>query len=82
MGKKKQSVPIRTMGDMVELVNHNCDIFDSSIKKLTRKNRNLKFLCLVAIGCAVHAAIKNQKQEEQIYQLSVRVDKLEHGEGA
>ena len=77
MVKKKKPVPIKTMGDLVELVNHNCDFFDRSIKKLTKKNRSLKVLCVVAIGCA----IENRKQEETIYQLSIRVKKLENSKG-
>lgn len=81
MAKKKKPVPIKTMGDL--LVNHNveCDFFDRSIKKLTKKNRSLKVLCVVAIGCAVYTAIENRKQEETIYQLSIRVKKLENSKG-
>lgn len=82
MVKKKKPVPIKTMGDLVELVNHNCDFFDRSIKKLTKKNRSLKVLCVVAIGCAVYTAIENRKQEETIYQLSIRVKKLETVKGS
>ncbi len=82
MAKKKKSVvPIRSMGDMVALVNHNCDLFESQIKKLAKSNRNLRLLGLAAVGFALYTAVECKKQEEKVYQLSVRVQKLERGEG-
>ena len=38
-------------------------------------------LALVSVGCAIWSEVERRKQEEQIYQLSVRVKKLERGEG-
>lgn len=81
MKKKKASVPIASMGDLIDLVNHNCDLFDRRTKKLAKSSRNLKFLCVFAIGCAIHTTIQCRKQEEQVYQLSVRMKKLEQSEG-
>ncbi len=82
MAKKKKSVaPIRSMGDMVALVNHNCDLFDRQIKKLAKSNHNLRLLSVVAVGFALYTAVECRKQEEKVYQLSVRVQKLERGEG-
>lgn len=81
MSKKRTTMQIHSIGDLVELVNHNNDIFDRAIKKLTKSNRSLKVLCVAAIGCAIYTAVENRKQEETIYQLSIRVKKLENGEG-
>lgn len=81
MAKKTKSVPIASMGDLIDLVNHNCDLFDRRTKKLAKSGRKLKVLCVLSIGYAIHTAIKCRKQEEQVYQLSVRVNKLEQSEG-
>lgn len=81
MAKKKNIVPINSMRDLVDLVNHNCELFDRRTRKLAKGNRNLKVLCLMAIGYAIYTGIQCRKQEEQIYQLSVRVNKLEQSEG-
>lgn len=79
--KKKNVVPIRSMGDMVALVNHNCDFFENQIKKLVKSNRNLRLLGLASIGLAVYTAVECRKLDEKVYQLSVKVQKLERGEG-
>lgn len=81
MTKKRTAVPIGSMGDLVDLVNHNCDLFDRRTKKLAKGNRNLKALYIIAIGYAIYTGIQCRKQEEQIYQLSLRVNKLEQSEG-
>lgn len=81
MVKNKSTVPIKSMGDLVALVNHNTDVFDRRTKKLIKKSRNLKVLCVIAIGYAIYATVESRKQEESIYQLSIKVKKLEHGEG-
>lgn len=81
MAKKRKSVPIASIGDLIDLVNHNCELFDRRTKKLAKGNRNLKVLCLMAIGYAIYTGIQCRKQEEQIYQLSVKMNKLEQSEG-
>lgn len=81
MAKKRKSVPIASMGDLIDLVNHNCELFDRRTRKLAKGNRNLKVLCLMAIGYAIYTGIQCRKQEEQIYQLSVKMNKLEQSEG-
>lgn len=81
MAKKRKAVPISSMGDLIDLVNHNCDLFDRRTKKLAKSTRNLKILCVFAVGYAIHATIERRKQEEQVYQLSVRVSKLDQSEG-
>lgn len=81
MAKKRKAVPISTLSDLIDLVNHNCDLFDRRTKKLTKSARNLKILCVFAVGYAIHTAVECRKQEEQVYQLSVRVKKLEQSEG-
>ena len=69
MGKKGQFVPVSTLGDLTELL------------KLTRRNRSIAVLAIAAFGYAVWAEMERRKQEEEVYQLSVRVKKLEYGEG-
>lgn len=81
MAKKRKSVPIASMGDLIDEVNHNCELFDRRTRKLAKGNRNLKVLCLMAIGYAIYTGIQFRKQEEQIYQLSVKMNKLEQSEG-
>lgn len=49
---------------------------------LTRKrSKNLKALAVLGVGYAIWSEIERRKQEETIYQLSVRVKKLERNEG-
>lgn len=53
-------------------------------KQLRGLNRNTKFTKLLAIVTAVLALTSDAERrrlEEQVYQLSVRVKKLERGEG-
>lgn len=81
MAKKKNIVPINSMGDLVDLISHNSNVLDRRTKKLAKGNRNLKVLCIMAIGYAIYTGIQCRKQEEQIYQLSVKMNKLEQSEG-
>lgn len=81
MAKKKNIVPINSIGDLVDLINHNSNVLDRRTRKLAKGNRNLKVLCLMAIGYAIYTGIQCRKQEEQIYQLSVKMNKLEQSEG-
>lgn len=69
------------MRDLVDLVNHNSQVLDRRTKKLVKSARNMKILCFIAVGYAIYTAIEYRKQEEQVYQLSVRVNKLEQSEG-
>lgn len=78
---KKNTVSIHSASDVINVINHNTSVFDRRTKKLIRNSRSLKVLCVVAIGYAVYAAVETRKQEESIYQLSVKVTKLERGEG-
>ena len=81
MGKKGQFVPVSTLGDLTELLNHNCRVLEKRLTKLTRRNRSIAVLAIAAFGYAVWAEMERRKQEEEVYQLSVRVKKLEYGEG-
>jgi len=80
MSKKGKFVPINTLGDLTDLVNHNCRVIDKRLNKLCRKNRGLTAIAMAAIGCAIWSEIERCRQEEQIYQLSIRVKKLERTE--
>lgn len=81
MSKREMTMPIRTLDDLTDLVNHNFQTFEKFCNKLAGKNRRLTVLTMAAIGCAVWSEVERRKQEEQIYQLSVRVKKLERSEG-
>ena len=81
MAKKKNILVIRTLDDVVTLVNHNTSVIEHAVQKLKRGNRQLKIFSLLAIGCAIYSARKAQQREEELYQLSVRVRKLENKEG-
>lgn len=53
-------------------------------KQMQRRARSTKMFKLLAVGAMVLAAateVERRKLEEQVYQLSVRVKKLERGEG-
>lgn len=80
MAKKKNIVPIVSMSDLVDLVNHNSKVLDRRTKKLAKSTRNAKILCFIAVGYAIYTAIECRKQEEQLYQLSLKVKKLERDE--
>ena len=83
MAKKKEKVMIvKTLGDAVELINHNTTALEHAIEKVAKKkNRGLKFLCIAALACAVYTAVECRKQDEELYRLSIRVRKLENEEG-
>lgn len=81
MAKKKNIVHINSMRDLVDLVNHNSQVLDRRTKKLVKSARNMEILCFIAVGYAIYTAIECRKQEEQIYQLSVKMNKLEQSEG-
>ena len=81
MTKKKNIVTVTSVKDVVDIVNHNTSVFDRRTKKLAKGNRNLKVLCLMAIGYTIYTGIQCRKQDEQIYQLSVKMNKLEQSEG-
>ncbi len=81
MAKKKNIVPINSMGDLVDLVNHNSTVLDRRTKKLAKSTRNVNVLCFIAVGYAIYTTIQCRKQEEQLYQISLKVKKLERDEG-
>ena len=77
MGKKGKFVPVSTLGDLTDLLNHNCRALEKRLTKLARRNRGVAVLAIAAVW----SEMERRKQEEQVYQLSVRVKKLEYGEG-
>lgn len=50
------------------------------LKKQARSSSVFKALAVIGIGCATWSEIGRRKQEEEIYQLTVRVKKLERNE--
>ena len=81
MAKKKNVLVINTLDDVITLVNHNSGVVERAFQKLKRSNRRLKIFSFIAVGCAIYSALENRKREEELYQLSVRVRKLEYKEG-
>lgn len=81
MKKKGKFISIETLGDLTYLVNHNCRVMDKRINKLCRWNRKLTVLAVAAIWLAVWSELERRKQEEKLYQLSIRVEKLESCKG-
>ena len=79
--KRVEEMVIRSLEDVVELVNRNTDVFNFRINKLAKSARRWKVLGIVAIVCAVSAAAECRKQDEELYKLSIRVQKLENKEG-
>lgn len=78
---KRKTMAISSLSDLVYLVNNNTGSFDSAIRKLTRKNRSAKIIGFMALCVGVYTAIEYQKQEEELYKLSIRLKKLENKEG-
>lgn len=49
----------------------------TQLKKQARSTAVFKALAIVGIGCAIWSEIERRKRDEEIYQLTVRVKKLE-----
>ena len=79
--KRGKFIPINTLDDLTSLVNCSNRAIDKRLNKLTRRNRKLTVLAVASICYAICAYVERRKQEEQVYQLSVRVKKLERREG-
>ena len=79
--KKANTMVVNTLNDMITLVNHNTRITDRSIEKLKKSNRRTKFFCVIAMTSLVYMAAEYRRQEEELYKLNVRINKLEHKEG-
>ena len=41
MGKKGKFVPVSTLGDLTDLLNHNCRALEKRLTKLARRNRGV-----------------------------------------
>lgn len=81
MQGKDAIMVVGTVEELFGAVNHNFRFLEKRIGKLLRKNRRTTVLALAAVGLAVWSELERRKQEEQLYQLSVRVKKLEYGKG-
>lgn len=81
MANNKKIMLVKSLEDLNYLLNHNCGALERQIKKVGKNCRSAKVLCMVAIGYAFYAAVKSRKLDEQIYQLSIKVKKLECNEG-
>ena len=76
-GKLYEEVPIRNLADLVNVVNYNAESLGRQIRKIAKNRRHLTILSGVVTGLAIVAAYQRQKMEDQVYNLSVRVKKLE-----
>ena len=72
---KESVMSVSTLGDLTALMNHNFQVADKRMSKLFRKNRSVTVLALTAIGLVIWS------EEEQIYQLSIKLKELEYGKG-
>lgn len=84
MAKKKNGMKvmtIKTVEDLVALVNHNTHVIDRAVRKVTKSSRTAKVFGAVALAYAIYAAAECRRQEEELYRLSIRVKKLENKEG-
>lgn len=78
---KESVMSVSTLGDLTALMNHNFLVADKRMSKLFRKNRSVTVLALTAIGLVIWSEVERRKQEEQIYQLSIKLKELEYGKG-
>lgn len=81
MSKKGKFVDICTLENLTALVSHNFQAFEKRVAKLSRKSSMLTVLAVAAVMGVYALAAENRKREEQVYQLSVRVKKLEYDKG-
>ena len=51
--------------------------FLAKLNKQSRSNKVFEAIAVIAAGCAILSEIERRKLEEQVYQLSIRVKKLE-----
>ena len=81
MSKKGKFVDICTLEDLTALVNRKFQAFEKRVAKLSRKSSMLTVLAVAAVVGVYALAAENREREEQVYQLSVRVKKLEYDKG-
>lgn len=81
MQRKDAIMVVGTVEELFSAVNHNFRFLEKRIEKLLRKNRKTTVLALAAAGLAVWSELERRKQEEKLYQLSIRIKKLEYGKG-
>ncbi len=74
---KTKLMPINNLGDLTHLVNVNMDLVEHWVKKLRKSNRRLKALAVVGVAYAAWSEYQRRTQEEEIYRLTLKVDKLE-----
>lgn len=83
MARKKriETVPIKSLGDLVELVNNNTYVFDKVARKLGKKSHRMGFICGIAVIAATYAVSECRRLDDELYRLKVRLDKMEYKEG-
>lgn len=72
---------IRNLADVVELVNYNADLLDRQIRCISRNSRRVTVLSGIVAALVIISSYQRQKFDEELYNLRVRVKKLENSEG-
>lgn len=78
---KIRKVPVHNLTDLVEIVTDHADMLVKQTKFISRNSGRITILSWAMIGFVIFSAYQHQKLEEQVYNLSVRVKKLEYSEG-
>lgn len=76
--KKIKTISIRSMADLVELVNSNTYAIDKALLNLSRKNRRMGIIGVFAAVIAVSAVSECRRLDDELYRLKIRLDKLEY----
>lgn len=79
---KQKTMVISTLADMVTLENANTQVMVKAMKKMNKKLNRTRLFGVLSAGCMVLMYLRQYKQEEDIYRLSVRIKKMENKEGA
>lgn len=76
--KKIKTISIRSMADLVELVNNNTYAIDKALLNLSRKNRRMGIIGVFAVVIAASAVSECRRLDDELYRLKIRLDKLEY----
>lgn len=78
---KAKEMVIRNLADVVELVNYNADLLDRQIRRISKNSRRVTVLSGIVAALVIISSCQRQKFDEELYNLRVRVKKLENSEG-
>lgn len=86
---KAEEVIVHNLADLIEVLEDNGAFLAREIKlgksalykHISKNSRRITILSGIVIGFVIFSGYQQQKLDEQIYNLSVRVKKLENKEG-